>query len=175
MGGPLKSPRRRAEATRRETLAYVCRKCDDRTCGSDGTAPGDGRCSDPETLTRTLTTRLLHDVTAAIRSGEGDDATVRRLLALERGVSKGARRYQRSLTLLQCTAWYSTRTARPVCRRPCRSRGSMICGTDNAAAATALAAAAAATPITHTARGTVGGTFGVRWTLGGRCRRRRRR
>ncbi|WP_412061146.1 hypothetical protein [Rubrivirga sp. IMCC45206] len=76
--------RRRAEATRQETLAYVCGKCDDRTCGGDGAAPGDGLCSDPETLSRTLTTRLLHDVTAAIRSGEGDDETVRRLLALDR-------------------------------------------------------------------------------------------
>lgn len=78
--------RRRAEAIRRDTLAYVCDLCDERTCapdGADGPLPGPGPCSDPDGLTRTLTTRLLHDVTAALREARDlDDAALRRLLAL---------------------------------------------------------------------------------------------
>ena len=60
--------RRRAEAIRRETLAGA----------SD---------LDPDRLTRTLTTRLLHDVTAALRRVDGgvDDAALRRLLDLDAG------------------------------------------------------------------------------------------
>ena len=77
--------RRRSERVRQETLAYVCGKCDDRTCGADAHAqtPGAGPCSDPETLTQTLTTRLLHDVTAALRASPSDDDTLRQLLALD--------------------------------------------------------------------------------------------
>lgn len=79
--------RRRAETIRQETLAYVCSRCADRTCApldADGEVrPGSGPCSDPEQLSRTLTTRLLHDVTAALREGEGDDQTLRRLLSLD--------------------------------------------------------------------------------------------
>jgi len=77
--------RRRAETIRQDTLGYVCGKCDDRTCGGDGAVPGEGPCSDPDTLTRTLTTRLLHDVTAALRTGHGDDAALRSLLQLDDG------------------------------------------------------------------------------------------
>ena len=76
--------RRRAETVRQETLAYVCDRCTDRTClpGEDP-GPGPGPCSDPDGLTRTLTTRLLHDVTAALRDERDlDDAALRRLLAL---------------------------------------------------------------------------------------------
>ncbi len=79
--------RRRAETIRQETLAYVCDRCSDRTCIPDdaplAARPGPGPCSDPEGLSRTLTTRLLHDVTAALRSGAGDDDTLRQLLALD--------------------------------------------------------------------------------------------
>ncbi|WP_420454004.1 glutamyl-tRNA reductase [Rubrivirga sp.] len=71
--------RRRAEAIRQDTLDYVCGKCADRTCGPDRS----GACSDPDLLSRTLTTRLLHDVTTALRSGAGDDAALRRLLHLD--------------------------------------------------------------------------------------------
>lgn len=79
--------RRRAEAIRQDTLAQVCDRCSDRTCVNDGTGvgalPGSGPCSDPEGLTRTLTTRLLHDMTSALREDQRlDDATLRRLLAL---------------------------------------------------------------------------------------------
>jgi glutamyl-tRNA reductase len=80
--------RRRAEAIRQETLSYVCSRCDDRTCApsaSDaGVRPGPGPCSDPDGLTRTLTTRLLHDVTAALRNRpeHADDDTIRALLSL---------------------------------------------------------------------------------------------
>lgn len=81
--------RRRAEAVRQETLAYVCERCSDRTCRPDdaasgpGAGPGPGPCSDPDGLTRTLTTRLLHDVTAALRDDRDlDDDVLRRLLAL---------------------------------------------------------------------------------------------
>ena len=78
--------RRRAETVRQETLAYVCDRCTDRTCGPDASAPagpGPGPCSDPDGLTRTLTTRLLHDVTAALRDDRDlDDAQLRRILAL---------------------------------------------------------------------------------------------
>ena len=81
--------RRRAEAVRQETLAYVCDRCTDRTCAPSDAAsgpsvrPGPGPCSDPDGLTRTLTTRLLHDVTAALRDERDlDDGTLRRLLAL---------------------------------------------------------------------------------------------
>ena len=84
--------RRRAEATRRETLAYVCDRCTERTCVTHGapedSLPGPGPCSDPDGLTRTLTTRLLHDVTAALREARDlDDDTLRRLLALPTGTS----------------------------------------------------------------------------------------
>ncbi|MEM1115031.1 MAG: glutamyl-tRNA reductase [Bacteroidota bacterium] len=74
--------RKKAEITRQEALAYVCDKCAARTCGSADAGPGPGPCSDPERLSKTLTTRLLHDVTAALRSGRGDDETLRQLLAL---------------------------------------------------------------------------------------------
>ena len=80
--------RRRAETIRQETLSYVCSRCEDRTCapsvGDAGVRPGPGPCSDPDGLTRTLTTRLLHDVTAALRNRpeEADDEALRRLLAL---------------------------------------------------------------------------------------------
>ena len=80
--------RRRAEAVRRETLAYVCSQCEDRTCAPSaadaGVRPGPGPCSDPDALTRTLTTRLLHDVTAALRNrpADADDDALRQLLAL---------------------------------------------------------------------------------------------
>ncbi len=75
--------RRRAETIRQETLAYVCAKCDERTCGAATDAPGPGPCSDPEGLSKTLTTRLLHDVTAALRAADGDDDRLRQLLALD--------------------------------------------------------------------------------------------
>ena len=77
--------RRRSEAIRQETLAYVCGKCEDRTCGAavEAEAPGHGPCSDLEMLTQTLTTRLLHDVTAALRASPSDDDTLRQLLALD--------------------------------------------------------------------------------------------
>ena len=60
--------RRRAETIRLETLAS-------------------GVNLDPDRLTRTLTTRLLHDVTAALRRVDGgvDDAALRRLLDLDAG------------------------------------------------------------------------------------------
>ncbi|PAP77138.1 NAD(P)-dependent oxidoreductase [Rubrivirga marina] len=80
--------RRRAEAIRQDTLTYVCSRCDERTChpeASDaGVRPGPGPCSDPDGLTRTLTTRLLHDVTAALRNRpeHADDDTIRALLSL---------------------------------------------------------------------------------------------
>ncbi|MEM1055721.1 MAG: hypothetical protein AAGI52_09340 [Bacteroidota bacterium] len=76
--------RRRAEDVRQETLAYVCGKCSERTCGASesGEGPGPGLCSDPATMSKVLTKRLLHDVTVALRSGAGDTETLRRLLAL---------------------------------------------------------------------------------------------
>jgi glutamyl-tRNA reductase len=82
--------RRRAEATRREAIAYACRRCDDPTCEPKGPpsdrSPGLGPCSDPDRLTRTLTTRLLHDLTRGLRATPGlDDATLRHLLALPEG------------------------------------------------------------------------------------------
>ena len=77
--------RRRAESVRQQTLAYVCDKCSDRTCGAETeeSGPGPGPCSDPDVLSKTLTKRLLHDVTVALRSGQGDDDVLRRLLALD--------------------------------------------------------------------------------------------
>ena len=74
--------RRRAEHVRQETLDYVCGRCTDRTCrAGDGAA----RCSDPDRLTRTLTNRLFHDLTAALRDRpEGlDEGALRRLFALD--------------------------------------------------------------------------------------------
>ncbi|MFN3597022.1 MAG: hypothetical protein ACK41D_07100 [Rubricoccaceae bacterium] len=82
--------RRRAERVRRDTLAYVCRRCDDRTCGATGAAPGPGPCSDPDRLSRTLTTRLLHDLTARLRHDVADEATLRRLLAISDAAPAGA-------------------------------------------------------------------------------------
>ncbi len=79
--------RRNAERVRQETLAFTCSRCADPSCGRDEAAdgapvrPGPGRCSDPEGLTRTLTTRLLHDLTLTLRRDTDlDDETVRRLL-----------------------------------------------------------------------------------------------
>ena len=74
--------RRRAEQVRQETMDYVCGKCTDRTCESDD---GVARCSDPDLLTRTLTTRLFHDLTAGLRDrpADLDDDTLRRLFAVE--------------------------------------------------------------------------------------------
>lgn len=79
--------RRRSEAIRQETLAYACGRCNDRTCAlpeaDSHSLPGPGPCSDPDGLTRTLTTRLLHDVTAALReTHDVDDDLLRRLLSL---------------------------------------------------------------------------------------------
>lgn len=77
--------RRRAERTRREAVAYVCGRCPDRTCVSDpaAAAPGPGPCSDPDRLTRTVATRLLHDLTRGLRQEAGlDEAALRRLFAL---------------------------------------------------------------------------------------------
>lgn len=86
--------RRQAEQTRRSAVAAVCGRCADPTC-LDGTTPngpqtapprpGPGPCSDPERLTQTLTTRLLHDLTRGLRTGADaiDDATLRRLFALD--------------------------------------------------------------------------------------------
>ena len=75
--------RRRAEQTRRETVAAVCRRCPDPTClpthDDADVRPGPGPCSDPEHLTRTLTTRLLHDVTRGLRATDLDDDVLRRL------------------------------------------------------------------------------------------------
>ncbi|MEL6612205.1 MAG: hypothetical protein AAFQ53_08935, partial [Bacteroidota bacterium] len=55
--------RRRAESVREDTLAYVCGKCSERTCGmaESGEGPGPGLCSDPTTMSKVLTKRLLHD------------------------------------------------------------------------------------------------------------------
>ena len=77
--------RRRAEAVRQETVAYVCSRCTDRTC-----EPGPGRvphCSDPEHLTRTLTNRLFHDLTVALRerTDDLDEDALRRLFAIDGG------------------------------------------------------------------------------------------
>ena len=74
--------RRRAERVRRETVDYVCGKCSDRTCEG---AAGPARCSDPELLTRTLTTRLFHDLTAGLRDrpADLDERALRRLFALD--------------------------------------------------------------------------------------------
>ncbi|MEM1268695.1 MAG: hypothetical protein AAGI08_01480 [Bacteroidota bacterium] len=77
--------RRNAETIRQETLAYVCGRCQEQTCGSTAPGvPGDGPCTDAETLTRTLTTRLLHDLTHTLRHGSAhlDDQTLRTLLSL---------------------------------------------------------------------------------------------
>jgi glutamyl-tRNA reductase len=79
--------RRQAERTRRAAVAAVCGRCADATCLDDAAPearPGPGPCSDPDRLTRTLTTRLLHDLTAGLRAGADavDDATLRRLFAL---------------------------------------------------------------------------------------------
>ena len=75
--------RRRAERVRGETVAHVCGRCGDRTCEPQpGQVP---RCSDPDTLTRTLTTRLFHDLTASLRQradGLAED-DLRRLFALD--------------------------------------------------------------------------------------------
>ena len=96
--------RRQAEKTRRAAVAAVCGRCADPTCldeaAPDGSRtarprtaglqtadlrPGPGPCSDPERLTKTLTTRLLHDLTRGLRTDAGsiDDATLRRLFALD--------------------------------------------------------------------------------------------
>ncbi|MDT7857825.1 hypothetical protein RQM47_14335 [Rubrivirga sp. S365] len=74
--------RRRAERVRRETLDYVCGKCSDRTCES---TTGPARCSDPDLLTRTLTTRLFHDLSAGLRDRPSslDESALRRLFALD--------------------------------------------------------------------------------------------
>lgn len=85
--------RRQAERTRRAAVAAVCGRCTDATClddeadvseGRPVARPGPGPCSDPDRLTRTLTTRLLHDLTNGLRASTGtvDDATLRRLFAL---------------------------------------------------------------------------------------------
>ncbi len=75
--------RRQAERVRSETVAHVCGRCADRTCEPEpGHVP---RCSDPDTLTRTLTTRLFHDLTASLRQrtdGLAED-DLRRLFALD--------------------------------------------------------------------------------------------
>ncbi|OZC04163.1 NAD(P)-dependent oxidoreductase [Rubricoccus marinus] len=75
--------RREAEAVRQETVAYVCGRCTDRTCEP---APGRAsRCSDPQQLTRTLTTRLFHDLTASLRQRQDNlsEDDLRRLFALD--------------------------------------------------------------------------------------------
>ncbi len=64
--------RRRAEAIRQDTL--------DLLVGTDGAAVSE---ADVDLLSRTLTNRLLHDVTAALRSGAGDDDALRHLLHLD--------------------------------------------------------------------------------------------
>ena len=58
--------RRRAEAIRQETLATT-------------------EADDLDQLSRTLTNRLLHDVTAALRSAPADDDALRALLSLDDG------------------------------------------------------------------------------------------
>jgi glutamyl-tRNA reductase len=76
--------RRRAERIRQETLDYVCGQCTERTC-EPLEAGGSARCSDPDRLTRTLTNRLFHDLTAALRDRpEGlDESALRRLFAID--------------------------------------------------------------------------------------------
>jgi glutamyl-tRNA reductase len=76
--------RRRAERGRRETLDYVCGRCNDRTC-EPAEGGGPARCSDPDRLTRTLTNRLFHDLTAALRErpADLDEGALRRLFALD--------------------------------------------------------------------------------------------
>ena len=76
--------RRQAEQVRRETVDQVCGRCRDRTCQP---APGRAaRCSDPDGLTQTLTTRLFHDLTASLRQRQDglDEDALRRLFALDR-------------------------------------------------------------------------------------------
>ncbi|MEM8559106.1 MAG: glutamyl-tRNA reductase [Bacteroidota bacterium] len=84
--------RRRAERTRRDAVAAVCGVCADRTCWADepaevveqaaGIVPGPGCCTDPDRLTRTVTTRVLHDLTRGLRSDlDLDEDTLRRLFA----------------------------------------------------------------------------------------------
>ena len=72
--------RRKAETIRRDTLVYVCDRCRRRTCepvASDQEAV----CTNTEFLTRTLTNRLLHDLTHALRyDGEGLDPAALRVL-----------------------------------------------------------------------------------------------
>ncbi len=77
--------RRRAEATRQAAVAAVCGACRDRTCVSDAreALPGPGPCTDPDRLTRTVTTRVLHDLTRALRTDlDLTDDVLRRLFAL---------------------------------------------------------------------------------------------
>ena len=75
--------RRRAERVRRDALAAACGRCRDRTCGSDEARPGPGPCTDPDRLTRTVTTRVLHDLTRGLRSDlDLRESDLRRLFAL---------------------------------------------------------------------------------------------
>ncbi len=79
--------RRKAETIRRETLTYVCSRCRTRTCEDTPVASDQqAACTNTEFLTRTLTNRLLHDLTHALRhDGDGlDPAALRTLFRLDR-------------------------------------------------------------------------------------------
>ncbi len=72
--------RRKAERIRRESVDYVCGKCATPTCRTEPEAG----CSNPEYFSRTLTNRLLHDLTDAIRQQRNvDPAWLRSVLGLD--------------------------------------------------------------------------------------------
>lgn len=75
--------RRKAERIRQDSIDYICGKCSDQTCREP--QPGAAaRCSNPEYFSRTLTNRLLHDLTGAIRQHRDVDTDVlRRVLGLD--------------------------------------------------------------------------------------------
>lgn len=76
--------RRKAETIRRETLVYVCDRCRQRTCEPE-TPDQEAVCTNTEYLTRTLTNRLLHDLTHALRHDRDglDPAALRTLFRLD--------------------------------------------------------------------------------------------
>lgn len=77
--------RRRAERARRQAVDAACGACRDRTCQPEDSAavPGPGPCVAPDRLTRTVTTRVLHDLTRALRTDlDLDEGDLRRLFAL---------------------------------------------------------------------------------------------